>query len=265
MKSKGLLSLILISVLALGIGIGTYAWFMDTVSSKLNTFTAGTLKVGLNVAEGEESLEVAGIETRFMEPGDVTEPVTMEISNDGNLDLVWLGYFKPELLNPNKSDRLLRAIYIKEARMDFLTPGGSAWETTDHYISNGLGHGPYPDTYNNMAEDDPFQVISLNTWMNHSLSNVMGMGKGVQVGALKPGYRYRLTLEFGFVPSAGNEYQGDKASPVKINYIVKATQVKEGALKALDDSDNVINIGSVPSQMNWLNQQLAKQIEGPAV
>jgi len=262
MKQKVLLSLLLMGVLALGIGMGTYAWFTDNASSELNTFTAGILDVELN---GEDAVELMCLETDYMEPGDVTEEVEIEISNVGNLDLAWYGYFRPELVDPELSDRLLRAIYLKEATMEFLNPEIGTWEPTDHYISDGVGDGDYPTEYNAMAADDPFGVISLNTWLTHARSNAMGTGKGVQTGALRPGYSYRLTLQFGFAELAGNEYQGDEVSPLKINYVVKATQVKDGALKALDDSDKVIKIESVPSQINWLNQQLAKQKESPVV
>lgn len=257
MRRKVLISLLLMGILALGMGIGTYAWFTSEASTSGNVFTAGTLKVGLN-GEGETALDLGSTEN--MQPGDETKPVQIEISNEGNLNLAWFGYFELESnVRCESPHKLAEAIYIKNAQMEFLNPDSGRWEPTDQYITDGVGSGPYPGTYNAMAAADPFGVISLNTWMNHSLSNAMGMGKGVQTGALRPGYKYRLTLQFGFAPEAGNEYQGDQVSALNIKYVVKATQVKEGALAAIDANDKVISIGSIPGQMEWLNAQLAKQ------
>ncbi|MGI6588175.1 MAG: TasA family protein [Peptococcia bacterium] len=258
MRKRVLISLLLMGILVLGIGIGTYAWFTSEASSKGNVFTAGILEVGLS-GDGETELDFGCTEN--MQPGDETEEVQMVISNEGNLDLAWFGYFKIEPVDAEKSSRLLRAIYIKNAQMEFLNPEEGVWEPIDQYITDGKGSGPYPGTYNDMAAADPFGVISLNSWMNGEYANVMGMGKGVQTGALRPGYKYRLTLQFGFAPEAGNAYQGDQASALNIKYVVKATQVKEGALAAIDANDKVISIGSIPSQMEWLNAQLVKQAD----
>jgi hypothetical protein len=70
------------------------------------------------------------------------------------------------------------------------------------------------------------------------------------MGALKPGYRYELTLRFGFAPLAGNEYQGQ--GPLTVAFHAEAAQVNAGAL-------NAFQAGFGDTHLPWLTAQIAKQ------
>jgi len=238
MNKKILASIFVIGILALAMGYGTYSWFSDTETSTSNTFTAGTLKLD---GTGFTSFDLGDIIDN-MAPGDLTAYATIIIKNDGTLPLVWLGDWV--ITGGNK---LREAIYIDYAQMEFLKPDGTtAWEPTDNFITNGVGSGPYPTWYNYLASLSTFGVVSLDVWDGN---NGMGTTPYEHVGALEPGYSYKLTVRFGFAPNAGDEYQGDVVNPVNIKFKVDATQVNADALAELTSW----------ADWAWINAQLAKQ------
>ena len=88
---KKILGLTIAIVLAVGIiGTGTLAYFIDTESSTDNVFTAGTLDLKTNDADGiSEVLNATNIA-----PGDTIGPAGIELRNAGstdgtNLDIVF--------------------------------------------------------------------------------------------------------------------------------------------------------------------------------
>jgi predicted ribosomally synthesized peptide with SipW-like signal peptide len=239
MKKKILASIMVIGILALAMGYGTYSYFSSTKTSTSNTFTAGTLSINLGESETPE------ISIGNMAPGDVTGDWVITIKNDGNLPLAWFGNW---IIEGNA--KLKEALYIDYAKMEFLKlDGTSTWETTDNFITDGRGSGPYPDWFNTLADSSPFHVVTLAVWDGN---NGMGTTPYEHAGALNPGYSYRLTVRFGFAAAADNTYQG--AGPLTINLKVDATQVNAGAIGQLS-----INPSAIPGLVDWLNAQLAKQ------
>ena len=81
MNKKILASLIIIGVLGLAIGWGTYAYFSDTETSEGNTFTAGTLD--LKVDGADNPLPVYFSESN-VKPGD-SGSKTITLKNDGTI------------------------------------------------------------------------------------------------------------------------------------------------------------------------------------
>ena len=260
MSKKAMVSLLLIGLMAFGAGIGTYAWFTSQATSTGNTFTAGTLTVGLDHGD---TVELNLGDTGNMQPGDVTEQIEVMVTNDGSLDLAYFGYFVVDEnqgpLAPAPQYSLLDAIYIKEFKTEFLDPDGEGtWEDADHFIQEGHGIGYFAQF------DDPVMgVMTLRQWMKNG--GGMGVGGGVQTGALAPydgnddGFVYKHTIQFGFAPLAGNEYQG--IGPMDIQYVVKATQVDAGALEALDNEDAKISIGDYAHMEGWYEDQIEKQVD----
>jgi len=239
MKKKILASIMVIGMLALAMGYGTYSYFSSTKTSTSNTFTAGTLSINLGESETPE------ISIDNMAPGDVTGNWVITIKNDGNLPLAWFGNWIIE-----GDAKLKEALYIDYAQMEFLKPdGASTWETTDNFIANGVGSGTYPGWYNYLASLSTFDVVTLAVWDGN---NGMGTTPYEHAGALNPGYSYRLTVRFGFAAGADNTYQG--AGPLTITLKVDATQVNAGAIGQLS-----INPSAIPGLVDWLNTQLAKQ------
>lgn len=222
------------------VGIGTYAYFSDTETSPATTFTAGTLELN---GPGIANFNLGTIGN--MAPGDKTGDAVIYIQNVGTVPLGWFGD-----LVISGGNKLREAIYIDYALMQF--EGGSWAEADDNFILNGRGSGPYPGEYNKFADLSPFKVLTLK---NFDGGPFMNPGTGYEfMGALKPGYAYRLTLRFGFAEGAGNEYQGSVTSPVNISFKVDATQVKKEALKLL-----VPTLADAPWTEGWMNGQLANQ------
>lgn len=235
---KTLISILVIGIAASLLGVGTFAYFSDTKSTPVETFTAGTLRLS---GPGLASFDLGAIIDN-MAPGDLTNQVTITIENVGTLPLFWFGDWV--ITGGNK---LREAIYIDYAKMEFTSPGSNPdWEPADNFIANGVGAGSWPGWYNTLAGMSTFGVVSLDVWDDN---NGMGTTPYEHVGALKPGYKYELTIGFGFHKNAGNEYQGDVVAPVNI-------KLKVDAIQANQDQLTTFGYGTM---WTWLNQQLAKQ------
>ena len=230
---KKLLFAIMACALCLGLVGGAFAYFTDTATSETNSFTAGTL-----------SIEDGGI-TSFdfdvgnMAPGDVTDEQVIIIENDGSLPLFWFGGW-----TISGGDILNQAIYIDYAKMEFLPSVTTPWEPEDIFITDGLGSGTWGAPYTTMAGGNTFNLVGLDVWDDN---NIMGTTPYEHVGALNPGYRYRLTVKFGFAADADDTYQG--LGPLNVSITVNAIQANQTQLTDF----------GYPAMWSWLNTQLAKQ------
>jgi hypothetical protein len=224
-----------IAVMAIGV-LSSGAWFTDTASGTGAELYSGTLSID------DAKLSIAELGTvSNMAPGDVTDEAVIVIKNDGTIPLAWFG----DLVVSNSY--LKDAIYIEYAQMEFLAPDGvTTWEPTDNFITDGVGSGPYPAWYDTLAGMSTFGVVTLDVFDGN---NGMGSAPYEFMGALNPGYRYKLTLRFGFAGGAGNDYQG--RGPLNLSFKVEATQVTADALNAFESGFG--------THETWLNAQLAKQ------
>jgi hypothetical protein len=241
---KPALLLSVVGVMAIGL-LGSGAWFTDAATSNTASISSGTLSID----DAQVSHLTIGSVSE-MAPGDVTGNAEIIIKNNGTLNLAWFGD-----LAVSGDTTLKSAVYIDYAQMEFLSPSGANWQAggPDNFITAGVGSGPYPGLFNSLAALSPFGVNTLSVFDEN---NGMGVGPYEFNGALKPGYSYKLTLRFGLAPLANNDYQ-DKG-PMDITFTVKAAQIKAGAITA------EIPAGYswyVPGLMDWLNAQIADQIE----
>jgi len=263
MKKILLSSMIVVAVAAVA-GFTTYSYFSDTATSTQNTFSSGVLSIN------DGKIATAAVSLPNMAPGDVTGEYSVVIENNGNMNLGWLGdwQFDGGLSGDHNYD-LKDALYIADAKMEFLTsnPSVVTWNSdatagydyisgykTDHFITNGVGSGPYGSAYTAIANQSPFEVVTFNKF---SLPANSGMLPGTvyeHEGALKPGYSYRLTVKFGLAPLAGNQYQN--LGPVTAKLQVNATQINAAALEAQG-----VPAGSAPGTVTWMNAQIADQTE----
>ena len=243
---KILLSLAVITIVAVGAIGATRAYFSSTATSTTNTFTAGTLKLN---AGGFGTFDFGPL---TLAPGQITGEKSITIKNDGTTNLAWFGDL---VVGGNK---LKEAIYIDSAKMEFLDTHGNVssvdWpELTDNFITAGRGTGPNSTWYESLANAaTPFQVVSLKAFDGN---NGMGTAPYEFMGALKPGYSYRLTLKFGMAANAGNEYQADVVGePVTVSFKADATQVNVAQIQTLNAS------WAASSLVDWANTQLSHQI-----
>jgi predicted ribosomally synthesized peptide with SipW-like signal peptide len=102
MKSRMLVSLLVIALAAAVIGGATMAWFTDSDVSDEVTFSAGTLLIAIDELnlEGEEDLEINN-----MNPGDV-EKGSFVVVNEGSKNLQFMGYLCWEDIKGQLNDAL---------------------------------------------------------------------------------------------------------------------------------------------------------------
>lgn len=253
LKSKLFISMMIIVLTVSTIGGITMAWFTDQDTAGTATFTAGTLHI--NATDGLTTFnELLNTKRGNMNPGDVYEPIVIEIQNTGTKNLAWFGNWTFTVLNneniPVMSDKLLDGMYIDSMKMEFLSPSPNAdWEPVDQFITAGIGSGAYPAWFNTLASQGTFPVLSLREFDGN---NGMGTTPYEHMGALKPGYSYRLTVQFGFYSGVDNTYQGDVANPIQIGFEVSAHQIKVDALNNF--------VAGFGIHEPWLMDQIAKQI-----
>lgn len=253
-NTRILLSLGVIVAVSAALISATGAFFTDTEVSTSNTFAAGTLQLEVNGNNSVGTFSVDLGNTSGMMPGDETGEGAIVIGNRGSSNLGWVGYF-----TTTGDTVLAKKVYIKEMQMEFFRPDTSSWEPTDHFISNGVGSGTYAAYYNTLAASDTNipGKISLETFNDVAKNNMMGVGGGVFMGALKPGYTYRLTFTLALDESADNTYQGKS---MNIGYTANATQINVDALAAmLSSGAPLTGAGAAASHFSWMNTQITNQ------
>jgi predicted ribosomally synthesized peptide with SipW-like signal peptide len=251
---KKILFAVMAIVAAVGLVGGAFAYFTDSATSTTNQFTAGVLSIDDALVAESPAIVITN-----MAPGDVTGEYTITIKNNGSMNLGWLGDWQFSGGVSGSVD-LKDALYIDYAKMQFLSPGGVDWQGGtvgegyeadggDLFILNGKGNGPYPSFGNDLAALSSFGVVTFNNFANPANSGMLPGTVFEHMGALKPGYSYKLTVKFGFAPGAGNDYQG--LGPVTAQLAVKAVQINTAALAEAGVSDVT----------GWMNNQISNQIE----
>ncbi|MDD5371412.1 MAG: hypothetical protein PHQ40_20210 [Anaerolineaceae bacterium] len=227
-------AILLVAVVVMVVGVlGSGAWFTDHAVSGSNSITTGTLSIN------DGALTQATFTLPNMAPGDKTGNFELYITNNGNINLAWLGN-----LVISGPSTLGDYIYIDSGKMEFL--GGNWTQAADNFIVDGTGSGPSPEWYNQLASLSSFNKVTLN---NFDGTSGMGAAPYEFIGALRPGFAYRLTLSFGMVEQAGNTLQN--LGPLNIKFVVDATQVNEGALNAL--------LPGQSANLGWYQTQIANQ------
>ena len=232
----------------------TGAFFTDTETSSASTFTAGTLELDMN-GNGAASAWTLPLGNVVLNPGQETGTETINIGNFGTTNLAWVGHF-----NTGGNVAMLDNVYIKSAKMEFLNSNGSEWLTADQFITDGTGSATDPgeNAYYDALAAAHGGVITLAAWNG---DNGMGAGNGVQMGALKPGNKYRFTFTLAMKDDADNSIQGQALS---LSYTVDATQINKDAINAFNGSDSRIeaNLGTnqFATTPDWFTNQLSTQM-----
>ena len=265
MKSKLVLTMLALTVAVALVAGATMAWFTDTDNAGTATFTAGILDI--EVTEGLTTFdnlfaELQGIHK--MNPGDVwPEEVTIQITNTGNKNLAWFGNWSISggetttgAVVPNTSIpiNLSQAVYIESMQMDLYEADGVTTWDVDHFIDEGVGAGTYGSAYTALANNNRFGVVGLDVWNNNNTTMVPGTNYE-HAGALKPGAKAVITVQFGFHELANDDYQGDVTNDLVLGFTVLATQVRADAMK-----EQGINNWADDSQLGFfINTHLGSQ------
>lgn len=259
MKKKMLLMLLAVAVSVSMIAAATYAWFTDEDDAGKATFTAGTLSVdvsGLKEFYDEEIELLTTID--HMNPGDEFGPIEIIIENTGNKKLMWLGDLEFELKNLNKNDNLLDAMYISYAKMEHLNEDDTDWLEAAEFITNdGTEAGSLSFLLDSPAilDDENGEKITPVMTLRGFNDHTQNGGPGEFAGALIPGCKYKLTLKFALHKRAGNDCQGNVASPIKIGFNVSAYQHNADYYEELRPT-----LGISHTMYNFCEGLFAKQI-----
>lgn len=132
MKKKAILSLVLVALLAFGIGAGSFAWFTSQATSTNNLFEAGTLKIGDEIAGSTartvETLTVSTDTLGNIFPGWTSTAKTISVENNGSLPFIYR-------MSVNASNSIL---YTGATPLQVKIDGGS-WTDID-----ALGYVEFP-------------------------------------------------------------------------------------------------------------------------
>jgi predicted ribosomally synthesized peptide with SipW-like signal peptide len=235
-----------------GTAIGTYAWFTSQATSNNNVFTAGILDVSLNTNL------VDGIEMPFavsgnLQPGQVVTTgdngyVTIEITNDGNLDL---GYFDNFVLTGDT--KLAEAIYFVSWENGLYHEDGTKVFSDEFLKPDQI---VYPA--HKLLDTNNDNRISLAEWLVDGNTQMNAMANGWDFGALKKDYKFVQKFKLAFDENAKNEYQGLSLNG---SFKVYATQVNADAINALlaDPDYNIPDGSGGQNALVYMNTRLNMQ------
>jgi predicted ribosomally synthesized peptide with SipW-like signal peptide len=254
-KRTILVSLLVIAVVASLVGASTWAWFSDTETSTGNKFTAGTLNVAANESSppGTFTFDLGTISN--IAPGDTTGSATITVTNVGSLNAATFGRF---VLTGDSG--LANALKFYEYKVEYYKADGvtpvARWASPDfdpyfgtainmdYWVKAGVMH----PTFVSYGGKD-----NLRDWVDgDGALDIPGASWDME--GLKSGSKYVLSFQFQMDPNAGDIYQG---ATVTLGYEVKATQIKKGAVLALNLGGNMPT--AVDDHIAYMEGQLASQ------
>jgi len=210
MKSRMLVSMLVIALAAAVIGGATMAWFTDEASTGEDgiTFTAGTLEITVE-GEGVDFDDDGNLIIDFgdvsnMAPGDLTKPITINVKNTGSLDI---GLFR-RFTATGELAKVLKPYNLVV----------HDWSGKYKMVENGVV----------IIDSAPANMEALCTWPDQVEAPNTDGWFGIALGTDAANNFYNTTLQFQFDKLAGNEYQ-DQGAVLKIEF--KATQKNEEAIK----------------------------------
>ena len=229
MKSKILLSLLVIVVSVSMVVGGTMAYFTDREASSVSTFTTGRLDIGLVGNDGVS--KGINLDISNLAPGDNTAIGKITLTNNGSLDLAFIGGLK--LVGSAEQKALAKKLVIKEMSIRLIPRANSSKTPSyEEFMLEGVGAGPYaggystPANYGLTAFTNVTGKVTLADWVGMG-TGLTGVPQGFWKSALKPGWSWEYTFQFTFDESAGNTLQGMQMG---LEFVVEAAQVKEGAV-----------------------------------
>jgi predicted ribosomally synthesized peptide with SipW-like signal peptide len=208
MNKKILASMVVIGILALAMGYGTYSYFSSTKTSTGNTFTAGILSM-------------SEVTTHFScpsgwAPGD-SFTATWDLTNNGNIDIKYLAV---DIHNYWGTADLASVIEVTEFK-EYIP--GYGWidnlGAAQHYQTL-VGDGASPLTLKELMQSYIVGVEPLSgggvtdefgNHVNHVTDWITGYGYDIVPAgtpAIRVGGTYELLLTFKLMESAGDAYQG---------------------------------------------------------
>lgn len=239
MKRAVVISLLLISVAAGLVGLGTFAYFSDTASSTSNTFNSGTINVKVSNNALDPSPTWADNNSATwtmsnMKPGDIVD-AKLWAKNTGSIDVVAL-LSKISLTGPlatctpNVNCGLADKIDMLEYNDD-TSVGSGHYFVFDYFMpvydTGGIGTPGTPDGHLTLAEwsaghsSDPSRAGYDTAWYCDGSGPSPGNQPCLlanEVPTNKSDPYFFLHIKWQLRPDAGNEVQGLTATyTMKLN------------------------------------------------
>jgi predicted ribosomally synthesized peptide with SipW-like signal peptide len=201
LNKKMLLSLLVIGVVSVSAGAGTWAYFSDTEMSTDNTFTAGTLDLDLSdgTDDGTDSETLTWVAGN-MAPGDVAASATMTVTNVGTL-----------------------AGNLDISDIDVLNDPGTTPESEDISVSEDgeLGANLIIDMFFD-TNNDGVNDASETTIYTGALDGIAA-SYDLDEGIAASGVTY-ITINYDLPSTTGNDVQGDT---VELEFTVELDQIAD--------------------------------------
>lgn len=236
MKTKILMSVLVIVVAISMVVSVTMAWFTDAETNTGNTFTSGTIKLDVNQngSDGQFSIALGSIGN--LAPGDITVPATITVKNDGTLDAATFGKFTVS----DETGNLSQYFDFYEYKVQYFDASGNSkarWTTHDPYWGSANNEDYF--IHNGVWGGGAGFSTKLSAWAAGT-DNLDGVGAW-DAEALKPGEYYTLTFQLKFNENAGNELQG---KTFNLGFDTEASQPTLGAVNSLGNIPNAAGIMS---------------------
>lgn len=255
MKRKTLLSLILIGVLVLALGIGTYAWYTSSANANGQRFTAGRLTVSVDgIATGEAGHDTtANFQIGNMQPGDITPWYTIKVTNTGTLPAAVFGRF-----TMSGTTALFNDLSFYDYKVNYFKNGGTPvarWNAVDYdpYFGTAINEDWFIKDGECAAFKSYNGTDNVAGWIN-GMGPLDFMVNGESWDMEGVGAKGYYIVSFRLKYNEGAEIQGQSAV---LGYEVKATQVNQKALTAYEKTLGVA-AGSLAGQEGYISSSAAK-------
>ncbi|MCM1990533.1 hypothetical protein [Oceanirhabdus seepicola] len=215
-KFKIIIILLAIIVIAQNID-STYAWFMKNVFSKSTTITTGDLKIKVNDARQDFTININPNE---IFPGDylsVTEGnnIEFEIVNESSIPIVYSSGFSYS----GEDTFILNGFIVEDVTREVYNAENKQVKSKKYFNKKKLiGEFSYLkdllDTYNINGENGADRMISLREVQN-IYGWMFGNFKGYTTGMLKPGCREVWKYKIKFHENAASSQYIGKSMPIQ--------------------------------------------------
>jgi len=212
MNKKILASMMVVGLLGLALGWGTFSYFSSTQTSTSNTFTAGLLSMSAVTRSFSCPSTWA--------PGD-SFTATWSLTNTGTIDIKYLAV---DIHDYTSGADLANVIEVTEFK-EWIP--GYGWINNlgvDQHYQTLVGNGDNTLTLKELMQSyipgtEP--LAAGGVWdefgnrVNHVTDWITGYGYDIVppgTPAIKVGGTYELLLTFKFMTTAGNDYQGATAT-----------------------------------------------------
>ena len=238
MKSRMIISLMVIALAAALIGGATMAWFTDSDASEPVTFTAGTLLIDIEGDNFAQQINSEEINLDILNPGDEFE-FEFDVVNEGTKNLIFTGLLCYEdTIGQDRDDLPEDMVVTLETKGYGTDPLSEVLIVELKVVGNNMDLGYGDDAENagvfyrgTLADydnnSDPFEDFPTGLTLDPNSQPPIVFGEaGLTPGAGSTQNSLTYHVKFTLPTDAGDVYQG---SSLDAAFVVMAKQIHPGA------------------------------------